>query len=196
MKRKPKNPISKVRTGTGDMGLTYLKTPDVSKASDLVNFVGDLDEATASLALVKVDRTAVTCETVDVQIAMKNLLQISKEILFQIGAMVHNPTLVDKYHNLLDDYVSEVTSFTEVVSNNTNFVELFQPLEGFIVPNERNAHEMMSRAIVRRAERSAVKSDRMWAVPALNAMSDLLFMIAWHNSPPFEQWVGFENING
>lgn len=190
MKRKPTNPITKVRTGTGDTGLTYLTIADVSKASESVDFVGELDEAMASLALVDVQRMAVTCETVDIQIGMKELLFLSMEVLFQIGAMVHNSNLIETNGDFLDEYVDKTTSFIARVTESDNAVELFQPLEGFIVPNVRNVNEMMSRAIVRRAERGAVRSDNLWAVPALNTMSDLLFMVAWHNSPPFDQWVG------
>ena len=68
------------------------------------------------------------------------------------------------------------------------------PLEGFIYTDPDTAPLMLARAIVRRAERSAVKADQQWAIPVLNAMSDLLFALSWQKASsaakPIPQWTG------
>ena len=192
MKRKPKNPITKIRTGTGDAGSTYLHDPDVSKASDIVQFAGELDEASASLGFVDIDHSHISCETVDIQIQMNGMLNQTKEILFTIGAMIHSDQARNDYQAVLDEYVELVSDGIVSVTHLAQEHGFLIPLEGFIIPDKNNAPEMFARAVVRRAERSAVKSKQDWAVPALNVMSDFLFLIAWHNSKTLDQWLGFD----
>lgn len=122
---------------------------------------------------------------------MHYMLLSSKEMMFQIGAMIHNPDMVEKHGEKLELYVREVSENIEDIIRLSDECGTLAPLEGFIVPNSDNANEMLARAVVRRAERSAVKSDNMWAVPVLNTMSDLIFLIAWHNTVTLEQWTGF-----
>ena len=191
MKRKPKNPIHKIRTGTGDAGTTFLRSPGVSKSDPLVQFAGDLDEASAALGFVEIDRSTISCDTIDMQLTMKQMLDATRSVLFQIGAMIHSETAREERQSELDQYVDAIAAGLAFVINMAGEASLLVPLEGFIVPNKSNAAEMMARSIVRRAERSAVSSDCIWAVPALNSMSDFLFLIAWHNTTPMEQWTGF-----
>lgn len=191
MKRKPKNPITKIRTGTGDAGTTHLRNPGVYKDSGIVELVGDLDEASAALGSVEIDRSVISCETVDLQINMNNMLEKTRVALFQIGAMVHSEAAQNEHISLLEKYVDTVETSVSAVTRMSQDQSLMIPLEGFIIPNSSNASEMMARAIVRRAERSAVRAQCMWAVPALNVMSDLLFLIAWYNSKNTSQWCGF-----
>ena len=193
MKRKPKNPIHKIRTGTGDTGTTYLQTPGVSKSAPVVQFVGDLDEANASLGNVAIDRSSISCDTIDMLLQLKEMLAQSQTILFEIGAMVHSTDAREQYENNLSEYVTSVSAGIQKVIEMAVETSSLKPLEGFIVPNQSNAAEMLSRAVIRRAERSAINADCLWAVPALNTMSDLLFLIAWHNTAPMEQWSGFKD---
>ena len=191
MKRKPKNPIHKVRTGSGDAGTTYLRTVGVPKSDPIVQFAGDVDEALCAMAKAKIRRMPATCETVDVQLSMIKMHNASIELMFQIGAMIHNTALIEEHGGLLSNYVDDVTTRMSIIIESASEQRTLIPLEGFIVPDDDNVNEMLARAVIRRAERSAVISDSMWAVPALNTMSDLFFLIAWHNSVSCKQWTGF-----
>ena len=80
MKKKPTTPITKIRTGTGDKGTTYLRHPDLPKSDSLVDFVGDLDEANSaiSMAVAQVGHNGMADDLFSCQHA-----------LFDIGAGVH-----------------------------------------------------------------------------------------------------------
>lgn len=189
MKQKPKNPITIVRTGYGDKGYTYLRQDGISKASTLVDFVGDLDEACSTLGYVEPRHTFTSCEIVDTLLSIEDAIFLTKKVLFQIGAMVHSNEVKE---DVLNDYCEKIT---DVIKHTVTFFKdsgIIDELEGFIFPSEENVNEMFSRAVIRRAERSAVKADCLWAVPALNAASDFLFVIAWYNSENIEQWTGFD----
>jgi cob(I)alamin adenosyltransferase len=175
MKRKPNIVINKVRTGTGDTGTTYLREPRLPKSDALVDFVGDLDEANAALGAAA-DETHCTTSLQDV--------------LFAIGAGVHT-TDAKRFMQIehrLEDALNAVEQ--QMVESSAGLA----PLEGFIYADSETAPLMLARAVVRRAERSAIKADQQWAVPALNAMSDLLFVLAWQkassSSMSIPQWTG------
>lgn len=175
MKRKAEHPLSKIRTGSGDKGTTFLKLPKVSKGSAEVEFVGDLDEACALLG-------GVECNNPEIQ----TLVEESKTILFVIGACLHSLRAHKEHLDTLDEYVEKTSALIKTVGSNIPV-----KLEGFIIPDRHNYVVMHSRAVVRRAERSAVRCNEMWAVPVLNTMSDLLFLVAWHDNPASDQWKGF-----
>lgn len=82
--------------------------------------------------------------------------------------MAHSKAAYEKHHNRLNDYVIDVETFMEeYIAENE-----LTPLKGFIIPDVFNANIMVARAIVRRAERSAVSGKYNWAVPAINILSD------------------------
>jgi len=178
-KRKPNNPITKVRTGTGDSGTTFLRHPDILKSDSLVHFVGDLDEANAFLGSCTLSYNN--------QKFIEPIVECQR-VMFVIGAGVHTQD-TDKLHKIdvnLDKFVNYCTDEIDYLQKNFDVT----PLTGFIYPDECNASLMVTRAIVRRAERSAVASGCDWAVPALNAMSDLIFTMAWvvSSESEFHTW--------
>ena len=179
MKKKPTNPITKIRTGTGDKGTTYLRHPDLPKSDSLVDFVGDLDEANSAIAM----------SVTQVQHnGMADDLFTCQRALFDIGAGVHttDDMTFEKVSVYLSRFVSLMEYQMECIRADNEFVEL----NGFIYPTCDNATIMFARAVVRRAERSAVKADCGWAVPALNVMSDYLFLVSWYHSDDADQWCG------
>ena len=178
-KRKPTNPITKIRTGNGDSGSTFFKNQLYWKTDPHVQFVGDLDEACAFLGQV-------TSPDFDMTGFNKNLTR-SQHVLFEIGAMVHSENALEKYLSRLEDYVRELSKFMDGFLSEVDLPEL----QGFIIPNTRNGSAMIARAVIRRAERSAVKANCMWAVPALNIMSDFLFLVSWYQDAT-KQWTGFD----
>jgi cob(I)alamin adenosyltransferase len=177
MSRKPKKVITKVRTGTGDAGTTFLREPKLFKSDALVDFVGDLDESSAALGMC-LNNQAVASEIFKCQ-----------EILFCLGAATH--TKDDAKREAYEVRLAEFVDFAEqAITDLQEYSPFVKELDGFIFPNSSNANLMFARAVVRRAERSAVKCDLIFAVPALNVMSDLIFTMAWVLYPDYTTWTG------
>jgi len=187
MKRKPNNPITKIRTGTGDAGTTYLQTPNVRKDSALVEFIGDLDEACALMGNTKPSFDFGSGTETDFQLKLAAAYNTYQKGLFEVGAMVHSQDAREKYLYRLDEYVTEISELLEEGVK----MEYVDPLEGFIIPNEENADLMLARAVIRRCERRAIAANQLEFVPFLNALSDFIFFIVWESSHYFEQWKGF-----
>lgn len=175
MKRKPNNPITKIRTGNGDGGLTYFRGSNIPKSDPLVEFIGNIDESCAFLGKLNHEKYTV------------NIIKNSIIILFEIGAMTHSPDALEKNKYRLNEYVIRVESYMKEYIANNQLVEL----NGFIIPDNWNADAMIARTIIRKTERSAVVAKLTWAVPALNIMSDFLFLYAWIRSDHSRQWIGF-----
>ena len=186
MKRKPNNPITKIRTGTGDFGMTSFKGEMLWKDVPIIEFLGELDEACSAIGKIKFDETMYAELKVE-GLKENNILYKSQVILFDIGGLAHTDNA--KFNDnikLLSDYVAFVSEYMEKVLNIVQFPEL----KGFIIPDPYNADINLARAIVRRAERCAVYANCLWAIPALNCMSDLLFLFAWFLGG-YKQWTGF-----
>ena len=170
MSRKPKNPITKVHTGFGSKGETSFQGLIVKKDDELIEFVGDLDEACAFLGKLKLDG-----------------IELYQCILFEIGAMTHSITALESYKNNLDENTKIVIEYI----NTTIAENKLPPLSGFIIPTKLNADIMIARAIIRRVERRAVRAKLTWTIPFLNAFSDYLFILAWQQDCS-KQWSGFK----
>ena len=175
MKRKPNNPITKIRTKNGDNGFTYFGGSNISKGEPILEFLGNIDESCAFLGKLNHEKFA------------DNIIKKSITILFEIGAMCHSKEALEKYKHHLDKYVVEVEEYMKEYIANINLVEL----NGFIIPDNWNADAMIARTIIRKTERSAVVAKLTWAVPALNCMSDVLFLYSWVRSDHSRQWIGF-----
>ena len=169
MKRKPKNPITSVRTGMGNSGNTFFRGGMMSKDHELIEFVGAIDEACAFLGKL-------------------NSPGIDKyqTMLFELGAMTHSENALNDFGENLKTYVTTIASHIENAIKNEGLEEL----RGFIIPTPVNADAMIARAVIRRAERSAVRAGLTWAIPLLNAFSDYLFVISWKLDAT-NQWTGF-----
>lgn len=187
MKRKPNNPITKIRTGTGDFGMTSFKGEMLWKDAPIIEFLGELDEACSAIGKIKFDETMYSELKLDGVNQENNILYKSQAVLFDIGGLAHTDNT--KFNNnikILSDYEKYISEYMEKVLETVQFPEL----SGFIIPNHYNADIMLARAIVRRAERVAVYADCLWAIPALNCMSDVLFMFSWFLGG-YNQWTGF-----
>ena len=188
MKRKPNTPITTVRTGTGDAGTTFLRTPGISKSDPIVDFVGDLDEACAALGRVEIGFDFGSVEECNIQHNLSKLFSKTIVLMFEIGAMVHSSTAKDMYlEETIETYCSDVESVIDKMIEK----DLLDPLEGFIIPNQENGDLFLARAIVRRCERSAIKAGEMDFVKLLNVASDFLFVLSWYTTHYYEQWTGF-----
>ena len=187
MKRKSKNPLTTIHTGTGNKGTTYLKGPGLSKADPLVDFIGTLDEAAAALGRCEVSFSFGSSKECDSQIKMNSLLEQAIEVFFEIGAMVHSTEAKKNHYTDLLVFQAEVEALMKEVIDN----EYVDPLEGFIIPDEENGDLMLARAVIRRAEREAVKCGEMDFVPILNVLSDFIFVVVWSTCHYYREWKGF-----
>lgn len=184
MKRKPTNPITNIRTGTGDGGLTNFNDRLIPKNDPVIEFLGDLDESCSCIALINFDDVP---QKSVYHISINAMLSTSKRMLFDIGAMVYSETALTSHRKLIEWYVEYIQGKMDMLLQ--TFPEQFPKLRGFIVPSQKNALTMVARSVVRRAERNAINAKAIWAIPALNILSDFLFLIAWLQDSE-NQWVG------
>ena len=165
--------LIKIYTRTGDAGDAGLVDGSrVSKASLRMGAIGDVDEANA----------AIGCAIADVadEPLKRQLLRIQNE-LFDLGADVATPGEVEGALRIVADQVERLER--EIDTMNANL----PPLTSFILPSGSRAVASLhqSRAVVRRAERSAVALHGAEALNPhllayLNRLSDHLFVSARH----------------
>ena len=104
MKRKPKNPLTSIRTANGDGGKTAFQGKQLSKSHYLIDFIGDLDEACAFMGKLPLE-----------------LVSVYQKILFEIGGMTHSPDALANYQINLTTYVKAITvQIEELLDNGFN----------------------------------------------------------------------------
>lgn len=190
-KRKPKNPISKVRTGTGDSGITYFRGMELRKDDALIEFVGTLDEACTALALCDIGfDIASSGKEAELQRKIRRVFEDVIKTFFVVGALVHSP----KERNGYMIEVEELQARMENIMDEIIDGEYVEPLEGFIIPNLENADLFFARTVVRRLERTAIRANETDFIPYLNTLSDFIFTISWYTSRFFESWTGLKKI--
>ena len=167
MTDKDKPPIS---TRRGDDGTTtLLGAGRLSKADAPIVVLGDIDEASSSLGLARVEASAAGADR------MASVILDLQRLLYRVMGDVAMP----KEENFvgegdvgyLDDALAEWRGRTELPNE-------------FVVPGGSRLGALLdvSRSIVRRAERSLVAAGyaegHTDAVRAVNRLSDLLFVLA------------------
>ena len=164
----------KVYTKTGDDGTTGLLFGGrVRKDSELPTAYGSVDEAQASLGVVRAELDA-DDELADVVIhVMRDLWVLMAELAtlpenrekLEGGATRVTPVMVEAIEAHIDDVAAR-----------------FEPPTEFVVPGETRVAALLdvSRTIVRRAERDALAAlhDESHAGIYLNRLSDLLWTLA------------------
>lgn len=163
--------LNKIYTRTGDSGSAGLVDGSrVSKSSARMAAIGDVDEANAAigLAIAELDEDPLS----------EPLGRIQNE-LFDLGADVATPGDVSGALRILSSQVERLER--EIDSMNADL----KPLTSFILPGGSRAVAALhlARAVVRRAERSAVALNEAEPLnPALlaylNRLSDHLFVMA------------------
>jgi cob(I)alamin adenosyltransferase len=165
--------LNKIYTRTGDDGTTGLVDGSrVSKADPRMAAIGDVDEANSAIGVA---RAALGPG------AFSDMLARIQNDLFDLGADIATPLDGDQSYAL------------RVTEGQANWLEesidrlntALEPLRSFVLPaGEAGAASIhLARAIVRRAERSAVLAAasvpiRPEALIYLNRLSDLLFVAA------------------
>ena len=176
--------LNKIYTRTGDSGDTGLSDGSrISKADPLSAAIGDVDEANCAIgiALTHIEGQAV-----------RAILGRIQNELFDLGADLATPgedfAPSDTVLRIVPEQIERLEQEIDAVN------EGLAPLRSFILPAGGGgaAHLHLARAIVRRAERSAVAAARGRSVPRkrnagslnplaltyLNRLSDLLFVLA------------------
>jgi cob(I)alamin adenosyltransferase len=167
--------LNKIYTRTGDNGTTGLVDGSrVAKNNARMIAIGDVDEANSAIGLAVVALG---------ECAHATLLSVIQNDLFDLGADLATPVTDNPDPEwALRIVASQVERLErEIDALNADLA----PLNSFILPggSEAAARVHLARAIVRRAERSAVAAgaDNRLNQPALtylNRLSDLLFVLA------------------
>jgi len=166
-KRKPKNPITKIRTGSGDNGTTWFRGNLAHpKASPEIRYLGKLDTVQSHLVLdIYVHRT-------------DNLfIRKAQDLVFALGANFNSPAneiYIDRVTRLTLDIERDISVLTEKLS----------PLTGFIRTTNRNVELRQAGTSIREAEilyldTADTQTDHKIS---LNALSDFIFALAWRNT--------------
>ena len=162
--------LNKIYTRTGDKGTAGLVDGSrVSKASDRMGAIGEVDEANAALGL------AIAALDGD----MAEQLRLIQNELFDLGADIATPAEVEGALRIIPQQVERLEHDIDAMN-----AEL-QPLQSFILPGGSTevAALHLARTVVRRAERAAValaESEQInpQALAYLNRLSDHLFVAA------------------
>ncbi|WP_271299950.1 cob(I)yrinic acid a,c-diamide adenosyltransferase [Sphingomonas sp. CV7422] len=158
--------LNRIYTRTGDAGTTGLVDGSrVSKADPRMAAIGDIDEANSAIGVA----VAALGER-----APAAALRVIQNDLFDLGADIATPAGIDGALRIVPAQVARLES--EIDAMNAGLA----PLTSFILPGgDAGAAALhLARAIVRRAERSAVAAEGLNA-PALaylNRLSDWLFV--------------------
>ena len=166
--------MAKVTTGTGDTGYTgLLGEQRVPKYDPRPDTFGTVDEATCALGLAR----AMTSDPKVKEI----IYQIQQELYMLMGELATTPENYEKMG--LSMTIEHVQHLEQVEEHLKREVEIPNK---FIIPGDTpvGAALDLARAIIRRAERMAVKllHDRVIqngeVVRYLNRLSDLIFILA------------------
>lgn len=165
--------LNRIYTRTGDGGSAGLVDGSrISKASARMAAIGDVDEANAAIgcAIAQIDHGPLR----------DDLIRIQND-LFDLGADVATPGEVEGALRIVAPQVERLER--EIDAMNASLA----PLESFILPSGSAAVAALhlARAVVRRAERSAVllnDSENLnpQLLAYLNRLSDHLFVAARH----------------
>ena len=158
--------LNRIYTRTGDAGTTGLVDGSrVSKAEPRMAAIGDVDEANSAIG--------VAIAALDERAPAAALLTIQND-LFDLGADIATPEGIDGALRIVPAQVARLEAEIDVMNAD------LAPLTSFILPGGDPAAAALhlARAIVRRAERSAVAVDGLNppALAYLNRLSDWLFV--------------------
>ena len=159
----------KVYTKAGDKGTTQIlgESARVVKFDPRLHALGTLDETNACVGhvLAALD----VHQTVEAFDGVRGALGLIQNWLFEVGASLTTSEDLD-----LSKHVEQMETWID------GWDAELPELKNFILPagHETTTRIHMTRAVVRRAERWIVESCVDWAIPFVNRLSDLLFVLA------------------
>lgn len=169
--------MSRVYTRTGDSGTTALLYGGrASKAAELFDALGDIDEAVAALGVA---RAACADER-----RAELLLRLQRELFVVAADLAANPSHRDRLKPAVSLVEPAMIDALEQLIDELTRDNPLRPV--FLVPGTtpQEAAIDVARTIVRRAERHTVQASAAGQVASeevakyLNRLSDLLFMVA------------------
>ncbi|RZP21394.1 MAG: cob(I)yrinic acid a,c-diamide adenosyltransferase [Burkholderiaceae bacterium] len=175
-----KNRLDRIVTKSGDSGLTSINpNKRISKNSNIVKFLGDLDELNAYIGTLKADLFIInpTENSLKVMYAWITTIQ---HTLFDIGGAVCSENM-----EIFDE---NAVAFLEEIIHEIN--QDLPPLKEFVLPggSQLGAKAHVSRTVCRRAERSLVnliendpeykKYQKGSVLPYINRLSDFFFVLS------------------
>ncbi len=170
---------SRIYTKTGDDGTTgLLYGGRVSKGDELVDAYGDIDEAAAALGAAR---------AADLEPRLAGIvLRLQRQLFATAADLAASPRQRSRLVPGISLVTEEMTAGVEQLIDDLVTERPVRPV--FVVPGATPAGAMLdlARAVVRRAERHAVRA-RACGRPVgdevlryLNRLSDLLFVLARH----------------
>ncbi|MEW4466345.1 cob(I)yrinic acid a,c-diamide adenosyltransferase [Parasphingorhabdus sp. JC815] len=169
--------LNKIYTKTGDGGTTGLVDGSrIAKNNARMAAIGDVDELNSAIG------TAM-CQIDDASFLQS--LQMIQNDLFDVGADLATPAESDDDFTPSEMVLRVTSSQVERLENEIDTInENIDPLTSFILPggNMSAATIHLTRAIARRAERTAVGAAQVMAINPLalaylNRLSDYLFVL-------------------
>ena len=170
---------SRIYTKTGDDGTTgLLHGGRVSKGDELVDAYGDIDEAVAALGAARAAGLEPRLAGI--------VLRLQRQLFATAADLAASPRQRRRLVPGISLVTAEMTAGVEQLIDNLVTERPLRPV--FVVPGATPAGAMLdlARAVVRRAERHAVRA-RACGRPVgdevlryLNRLSDLLFVLARH----------------
>lgn len=181
--------LTRIYTRTGDAGTTALGNSErVPKTDRRIAAYADVDECNAAIG--------VALALGDLPPAVREVLTVVQNDLFDVGADLCNPVTPDPPHPPLrveEAYVTRLEQWCD------RFNADLSKLDSFVLPGGSPGSALLhtARAVARRAERSAWAlrerdPERTGTLPVtyLNRLSDLLFILARVANPDGDvKWV-------
>lgn len=163
--------LNKIYTRTGDDGTTGLVGGErISKADPLMAAIGDVDEANSAIGVALV--------SIDDESTVLPLRRVQNE-LFDLGADLATPLDMEGGLRVTSEQIDRLEREIDAMN------AALSPLTSFVLPGGAAgaAQLHLARAIVRRAERSAVAASadnalNPKALTYINRLSDWLFVAA------------------
>ena len=175
-----KNRLDRIVTKSGDSGLTSINpNKRISKNSNIVKFLGDLDELNAYIGTLKADLFIINSTENSLEDVYSWITRI-QHTLFDIGGTVCSENI-----EIFDE---KAVIFLEKIIQEIN--QDLPPLKEFVLPggSQLGAKAHVSRTVCRRAERSLMnliennpeyeKYQKSAVLPYVNRLSDFFFVLS------------------
>ena len=175
-----KNRLDRIVTKSGDSGLTSINpNKRISKNSNIVKFLGDLDELNAYIGTLKADLFIINSTENSLEDVYSWITRI-QHTLFDIGGAISSENI-----EIFDE---KAVVFLEEIIHKIN--QDLPPLKDFVLPggSQLGAKAHVSRTVCRRAERSFInliennleykKYQKSPLLPYINRLSDFFFVLS------------------
>ena len=177
-----KNRLDRIVTKSGDSGSTSINpNKRISKNSNIVKFLGDLDELNAYIGTLKADLFIINQTENSLEVIYTWITTI-QHTLFDIGGAICSENM-----EIFDE---KAVIFLEEIIHEIN--QDLPPLKEFVLPggSQLGAKAHVSRTVCRRAERSLInliennpeykEYQKSFVLPYINRLSDFFFVLGRH----------------